>query len=403
MPRSRVPLLIFAAASAAGVGFAVAAGYIHFRLDGSSAYTSFCNISSSVNCDSVLQSRYARFAGLPIAWLGALTHLALAAAASAALRSAGAPRAWAMRIVVLGGIGSAAFSTLMAYLSFAELQTACLMCMGLYTVAAAQFASAIVIARESEDPLFPPGGLGVALAVAFAATAAIGRFAWPAAETPQALRAASLAELRDVDPEFFDWYFEQPVVEMAAQPGISATVVIVEFSDFECAYCRRNREFLRDLESRHPGVLAVVHRHFPLDPACNELVDRPLHTRACRAAEAAECARLQDRYGEYADILFANQERLFESNLEALAERAGLDIEPFRACMRSRETLSRVVADARAGGKLDLESTPTVFFNGRRIRGTLPDAGKYDLAVMIEARLAAGETLTAPSSPSPAR
>ena len=56
--------------------------------------------------------------------------------------------------------------------------------------------------------------------------------------------------------------------------------------------------------------------------------------------------------------------------------------------------MPKILADTRAGRELDITSTPTLFFNGRRVKGTLADAAKYDLAVMIEARIAAGDQLT---------
>jgi protein-disulfide isomerase/uncharacterized membrane protein len=398
MRRERAPLLIFAIASLAGFAFAAAAAYIHFRLDGSAGYTSFCNINSSVDCDSVLQSRYAQLAGIPIAWLGALAHAALGLIAVAALRREGEGQRVFLRGVVLGAIGSAGFSALMAYLSLSVLETACLMCIGLYAAALTQLAAGLLLARVHDggaagsSRLFPSGFLPATAALTFAIVAALGRFAWPANQYRPSVDA-TLAELRDADPEFFDWYLDQPVSSFGPSSHPSAPVTIVEFSDFECAYCRRNHEYLRELKGRHPGVIAVVHRHFPLDPACNALVDRPLHLRACRAAEAAECARLQDRYADYSQALFENQDRLFEAQLESLAERVGLDVDRFKACMASRETVSRIVADARAGGKLGIKSTPTVYFNGRRISGTLADAGKYDLAIRIEVRLAAGDQL----------
>lgn len=402
MRKLRLLLSSFAVASVGGAAFALAASYIHFRLDASAAYTSFCNINASVNCDSVLQSPYARLAGVPVAWLGIAAHAALAFLALAG-RTAGPARGrLAIQAVVLGSLGSAAFSALMAFLSFSVLQTACLMCIGLYAVAALQLGIGLAIpgayaaASPATSPLFAPGLLSASAAGAVVAAAALGRLAWPGGEI-RALDGASLEDLRAADPEFFDWYLSQPVgpttADLAADPG-DRRVVIVEFSDFECAYCRRNHEYVRDLEARNPDGIHVVHRHFPLDPACNEIVDRPMHPRACRAAEAAECARLQGRYGEMADVLFANQQRLFEANLERLAERAGLDLTAFQACMASRETLSKIVADTRAGGRLGIKSTPTVFFNGRRITGTFADAVKYDLAVRIETRLAAGESPT---------
>ena len=75
--------------------------------------------------------------------------------------------------------------------------------------------------------------------------------------------------------------------------------------------------------------------------------------------------------------------------------RRALDLERFRGCLQPRETVPKILADTRAGPSLDLSSTPTLFFNGRRVKGTLADVQKYDLAVMIESRIAAGDTLPA--------
>jgi protein-disulfide isomerase/uncharacterized membrane protein len=412
MRRFHFLLKVFAASSAAGVLFAIAASYIHFQLEQSGgSYTSFCNVSSQVNCDFVLTSRFAKIFGIPLAWLAVLAHAGLAALAVSTISARDQRRTQRLsRIVVLGGIGSAMFSAYMAFVSFTVLGTVCLMCTGLYAAAAGQLTASLMLPRafaaayDSGAPLFARNALPAAAAAMFVATAAFGRFGWSGELAPQVTEGRSLAQLREADPEFYDWYVAQPVSTLAAaraeDDAGKATVVIVEFSDFECAYCRRNRELIRDLETRHPDVLRVIHRHFPLDPTCNEAVDQSIHPRACRAAEAAECAALQNRYDEMADILFENQDRLFESNLERLATRAGLDLERFRACLASRETLAKIVVDTRAGSSLELTSTPTLFFNGRRVKGTLADAGKYDLAVMIEARIAAGETSGEPPEPS---
>jgi len=405
MRRFRFLLKIFATASTVGVLFALAASYIHFQLEGSDGtYTSFCNVNSQVNCDSVLTSRFAKIFGVPLAWLAVLAHMTLAGAAVKAVSARDESRTRLLcRVLVLGGIGSAVFSAYMAFVSVTVLETACLMCIGLYAAALAQFAvglmlpRAFALAHDGGPPLFPRNALPAAAAAMFLATTAFGRFAWTSGVAPSVTEKRSLEELREADPEFYDWYVAQPVsVSPAARASGAAAdspVVIVEFSDFECAHCRRNRQLIRDLQARHPDIVHVVHRHFPLDPACNEAVEQTIHPRACRAAEAAECAALQDRYDEMADVLFENQERLFESNLERLATRAGLDLERFRACLAGRETVPKILSDTRAGRELELTSTPTLFFNGRRVKGTLADAAKYDLAVMIESRIAAGDKL----------
>jgi protein-disulfide isomerase/uncharacterized membrane protein len=415
MRRFRLLLKVFAAASAVGLLFALAASYIHFQLEQSGGtYTSFCNVNSQVNCDTVLSSRFAKIFGLPLAWLAVLAHAALAGAALAGVSAHEESRARLLgRIVVIGGIGTAVFSAYMAFLSFTVLGTACLMCMGLYSAAVAQLALGLMLPRAfleahaGRPRLFPRNALAAVAAAMFLATAAFGRFVWSGGTAPTIAEGRNLEQLRELDPEFYDWYVAQP---LSTSPAARASgdlartpVAIVEFSDFECAHCRRNRQLIRDLEARHPDTVRVVHRHFPLDPACNEAVEQTIHPHACRAAEAAECAALQNRYGEMADVLFENQDRLFESNLERLATLAGLELEPFRACMVSRETVPKILADTRAGRELDLTSTPTLFFNGRRVKGTLADAAKYDLAVMIESRIAAGDKLAGPSEISGAK
>ena len=407
--RRNALLRLFVAASIAGVAFAAAASYIHYRLDSSGGgYVSFCNINERVNCDTVLSSPFASMLGVPVAWLGAAAHGVLALLGIAALGTSGTARRSRLRLLVLGAVGGAIFSGYMAFVSFAVLGTACLMCMGLYATAATELGLALAILaaeRNSRDgELFPPRVVLLAAALMFLAVTATGRFLWSSGPTLPVLAGVSLDELRERDPKFFDWYLAQPVTE-ARSDAKAGRVVIVEFSDFQCGYCKRNHYMIDELEQRHPNGVAIIHRNFPLDPSCNEAVEHVMHPQACRAAEAAECAGAQGQYEAMAKVLFDNQERLFESNLARLAERAGLDAAAFDTCMQSRQTLPKIVADSREGKRLEITSTPTLFINGRRIRGTFDAPEKYDLALAIETRLASGEQAPvappAPDAPDP--
>jgi protein-disulfide isomerase/uncharacterized membrane protein len=398
--RLAAPLRLFVAVSIAGFCFALAASYVHHQLDRSGGeYVSFCNVSENVNCDTVLSSTYSRLLGVPVAWLGAAAHALLALLAIATLGSSGDARRLRLRMLVLGALGGAVFSAFMAFISFRVLGTACLMCMGLYAASAAQLAIVPALLRNSasavDGRLLSIRDLSIAVIVMVVAVVAGGRIFWPPAPAASALGRASLAELRELDPKFFDWYLEQPVVEAGRVGGKApaGTVVIVEFSDFQCGYCKRNHQMIEELRLRRLDAVSVIHRNFPLDPACNEAVERVMHPQACRAAEAAECADAQGRYEPMARVLFDNQERLFESNLAKLAERAGLDPSLFDECMQKRTTLTKIAADSREGKRLEITSTPTLFLNGRRIRGTFDSPEKYDLAVAIELRLAAGDSL----------
>jgi protein-disulfide isomerase/uncharacterized membrane protein len=387
--------------SLVGVLLAVTLSYVHAQLDKhAGAYTSFCNVNDSINCDRVLGSPFAVFAGIPVAWWALLTYALLAAAFFTAARSEGARRHTAMKFAALGSVGSAAFSIYMAAVSLLVLETVCLMCSGLYAVTAclvgvvAVATSAYKEAGGRRDLL--PGGLVGSFLASLGAVAVLAALTWPSSDELSLSASASLETIRSGDEEFFAWYMDLPVVDSAlASGGIGGDkpVTIIEFSDFECGYCKKNHEMLAELKSRLGGLVDVVYRHFPLDAACNEVVETSLHRHACRAAQAAECAAAQGRFDDMCDALFENQSRLFDEMLTKLAARLELDMDAFAACMASDDSLDKVVADVRAGKRLKLSSTPTLFINGRMVKGTFENASGYDRAVLIETRLAEGHTL----------
>ncbi len=388
------------ALSLVGVALALTLTYVHAQIDKhAGAYTSFCNVNDSVNCDRVLTSPFAMFAGVPIAWWAILAYGGLAGAFFVAARSRGARRFSALRLASIGTIGSVAFSLYMAAVSLFVLSTVCLMCSGLYLVTACLMGVVIAApaahkAAGGRDAVLPGGLLG-SIAAAIAAVAAIAILTWPSQDTIALSTSASLETIRESDEEFFDWYMALPVLD-AASTGVGASdkpVTIVEFSDFECGFCKKNHELLAALKARLGGLVNIVYRHFPLDAACNDALQSSIHHHACRAAQAAECAGAQGRFDEMCDALFDNQKRLFGEMLTKLAVKLQLDTDAFADCMADDASLKKVLADARAGNRLKLTSTPTLFINGRMVKGTFETPDGYDRAVLIEARLAEGHTL----------
>jgi protein-disulfide isomerase len=141
----------------------------------------------------------------------------------------------------------------------------------------------------------------------------------------------------------------------------TAPVTLVEFSDFQCPFCARSQETLRELEERYPGKLRFVFRHFPLDS----------HRDASQAAEAAECAGDAGKFWEMHDLLFATA-RFGGDTLQQHAGTLGLDAETFDQCVSSRAKASIWQRDKQAGESLGITSTPTFFVNGRVVMGALP-------------------------------
>lgn len=104
----------------------------------------------------------------------------------------------------------------------------------------------------------------------------------------------------------------------------NAKVSIIEFSDFECPFCKRLHPTLEQIVNEYDGDVKWVYRHFPLST---------IHRNAKSAAEASECASAQGKFWEYASGLFDSQTTLGESTYLKIAEKENLDIAQFEACM----------------------------------------------------------------------
>ena len=141
-----------------------------------------------------------------------------------------------------------------------------------------------------------------------------------------------------------------------------APVTLVEFSDFQCPYCRRVQGVLKRLMAAYHGQLKLVFRDFPL---------RQIHPEAQKAAEAAQCANDQGQFWPYHDRLFAETELGVEA-LKQYAVELGLDAEGFNTCLDSekyRQEVQKDIDDALAVG---VNATPSFFVNGLPINGAVP-------------------------------
>jgi protein-disulfide isomerase len=143
----------------------------------------------------------------------------------------------------------------------------------------------------------------------------------------------------------------------------SATVTLVEFSDFQCPFCARVMPTLKRVQEAYGDRVRLVWKDFPLTA---------IHPQAFGAAQAGQCAQEQGKFWALHDLLFANQQALEPALLKAYAADAGLDAEVFSACLDTAKYADRVQAQMGVGTGLGVRSTPTVFINGRMVSGAQP-------------------------------
>lgn len=137
----------------------------------------------------------------------------------------------------------------------------------------------------------------------------------------------------------------------------NALVILVEFSDFECPFCKAILPTVNNLSQSYPNQLKIAYRHFPL----------PQHKFATKAAEGAQIAGSMGRFWEYVDILFENQEKLDEPSLIAYAQKIGLDPVKFKTMLDNGSVASQVISDVEYGKTIGIDSTPTFYLNGRKV------------------------------------
>ncbi len=161
----------------------------------------------------------------------------------------------------------------------------------------------------------------------------------------------------------------------------NAKVSLIEYSDFQCPFCKRHAPTIKQLLKEYPKDVRVVYRHYPL---------RSIHSDAAKAAEASECAAKlggNDAFWKMHDKLFENQESgIGVALLPGFAKEIGLNESKFKACLDSGEMAVRVQQDENSGNDAGVQGTPATFVNGRLVSGAVPVDQFKSILQQLEAK-----------------
>lgn len=195
------------------------------------------------------------------------------------------------------------------------------------------------------------------------------------AEIRQAIRQAETQQMRQ--DYMARLRAENKVVVLLSPPRINvsfdpkrlrgsatAPVMIVEFSDYQCPYCRRAEPTVKALLAKYGEKVALSYRDFPLTS---------LHPQAMIAAEASRCAEEQGKFWEYHDQLFIAPS-LDKNALVDVARNLKLDSAQFESCLSSEKYKSEIEADEQAGRNVGVTGTPGFYINGIEVSGARPES-----------------------------
>lgn len=182
-------------------------------------------------------------------------------------------------------------------------------------------------------------------------------------ESLQQYQQAQAAKQQQARREFLTQMQTNPrqiIGQSPTQGAAAQTIVLVEFSDFQCPYCAKVSETIRAFMAKHGDEVTFVYKHFPLTA---------IHDQALPAAKAAWAAQQQGKFWEFHDALFAEQNQLGDELYRAIAQRLNLDLARFdRDRARAGAALQ---ADLDLAESLGLSGTPVLFMNGEVLTGAV--------------------------------
>jgi len=353
-----------------GIGSSAYLTSQHYSIlkDGFSGDT-LCDISSFVNCGSVLMSQYGEIGTLPVAGLGLLFYIyILGALLYARIEPDSAPRILALPLIL--SIFSVLLSIGLAYVSLSIIKALCIFCTSLYLVNILLFFFLKKVCGMKFSEWFKQLAMKswlkslAYLSIIFLVGGIL-------------LHTTHKQYAKEISQEKLDIYlkafFKQPaqVIDTEGRPYFgnkNANIVVAEFSDFECPYCKKAANTLKPILAQYQDQVKFVFMNYPLDSTCNESMQRAMHQQACNVSFASYCAGQQGKFWEYHDKAFARQPKFQKASLENIAKKLNLDLNKFNACLADENTRKAIEADIKQGASAGVRGTPTVFVNGRIFR-----------------------------------
>lgn len=332
---------------------------------------SFCHVGDVFDCDAAIASQYSKFE-TPFGFvlnseLGAIFYTLMAAGLIYSLfRKSKDILAFMFGASLLALL----YNAFMAYVSVTKLGIICLMCSANYV---ANLGLVLLLPKTFEisyskvfsifKHLSPQSVLAHGAICVLTLIVGLIFFRGLAPEV-HAVRI-------DIPPEQYVAQFRQlPSKEINIQNrpfwgNPEAKVTLVEFSDFQCPFCRLAAFTLKPYLKEYRNDIKLVFMNYPLDNSCNTKIQHAMHPVACLAAKGSFCAQEQNKFWEYHDLVFENQKRLSRSTLLEVAGEAKLNTSLFEQCLVSDAATQRVQDDLTQGEVMDVHGTPSLFLNGR--------------------------------------
>lgn len=325
-------------------------------MSGLRQYSSFCSINQYWDCDRASMSPMGSFWDIPVGIFSVCWFVVAIFLGFSHSRFKLIFRSW----LILGLVAIAIFGGFLLF----QLKTGCIICLASYVCILTTVISGWKLSRREGQLLGMPFLSGALVVILLS----LASFAF-----------AQRSGLSGKIPlnEFEAWFESLPSATVTA-PAVmkkgpsDAKIKVYEFSDFGCPFCALAAGIMMPYLSLQPDV-EINYFPFPLDAACNPLMQRTVHGGSCDWSKAALCAHQQDKGWMVHDGIFRmvrNGETL--PPVSQAVSLFSLDQAPFDTCMQGEDVAHQLRESIEAANSLKVSSTPTFVINGRLLRGFIP-------------------------------
>lgn len=355
-----------------GLGVSIYLSVSHYRVYTDMGYASFCAISKAINCDTVSQSPYSIFWGIPVPIWGVIGYMFILATLSFSYERRSGNLNMFPGLVALGIIFSL-ISLWLGAISAINIQSYCIMCIITYGVNFLILYMFWLIKRR-----FDPADLRQSIRKTLSFIKANSARA-PVHFVPI---LSGVILLRLFIPEY--WHFHtaeltnseiKTGITEEGSPWIGAEepeLTIIEYTDYMCFQCRKMHFFLRNLVILHPEKIRLVHRHFPMDKKFNPMLREDLHPGSGSLSSAAIHAAKANRFWEVNDILYHYNTDRGAIYLNEIADAARLELRALKTGIHKPDVTLKLQQDIISGLKLNISGTPSYVISGTVHTGQIP-------------------------------
>ena len=347
-------------------------GYLsvsHYRVYTDIDYSSFCAISKAINCDTISQSPYSIFSGIPVPIWGVIGYifLLITLLLSFDIKS---KKITVFHTLFFIGIIFSIISIFLGILSAVKIRSYCMMCVVIYGINFMLLYMIWLMKQRFEKKNWETA---IKKNIEFWKSKAFKYY------SPLIVFTVMLMIFI---PDYWNLAYTDPGKEILntgftedGDPWIGAKVpelTITEYSDYRCFQCRKIHFFLRSLIARYPEKIRLVHKHFPLDQKFNPIIQEDFHPGSGILSLIAIYAVRENKFWELNDFLYHYDMSKGAIYLRKIAQESGLDLDALKTGIHELETKQKLQEDILSGLKENINGTPSYVINNEVFTGQIP-------------------------------